>query len=174
MEKASSTKTRKRRKELFVERFGGKCEICGYDKCINSLTFHHLNPANKEFAPSKVLYERSLETAETELKKCIMVCANCHGELHAEAYDANLNRKIKPWIDKQCKHCNINFVTKDKKQEFCSKMCKYIGGRKVKKRPTKEELYKLIQELPYTRIGALYEVSDNAIRKWAKSYGLIP
>jgi hypothetical protein len=47
------------------------------------------------------------------------------------------------------------------------------GKRKVKNRPTKEELQTLIETTPYTKIGELYGVSDNAIRKWAKSYGIL-
>lgn len=42
-------KRREKTKELLVEYKGGKCEICGYNKCISALEFHHLNPAEKDF-----------------------------------------------------------------------------------------------------------------------------
>jgi len=45
--------------------------------------------------------------------------------------------------------------------------------RKVKNRPTKEELNKLLNNNSYVKIGEIYGVSDNAIRKWAKTYNII-
>ena len=59
---------------------GGKCEICGYDKNIAALEFHHLNPEEKEFTVSDT--HHSWEDTQKELDKCICVCANCHRELH--------------------------------------------------------------------------------------------
>ena len=35
------------RKLEIIERKGGKCEICGYDKNIAALELHHVNPENK-------------------------------------------------------------------------------------------------------------------------------
>lgn len=49
--------------------------------------------------------------------------------------------------------------------------CSYIDRRKVA-RPSKEELAEMMQSMPIVRIGKKYGVSDNAVRKWAKSYGL--
>jgi hypothetical protein len=40
---------RKRVKIKLVEYKGQKCEICGYDKCIQALTFHHKDPNEKDF-----------------------------------------------------------------------------------------------------------------------------
>ena len=72
-------------KEKLVEYKGGKCEICGYDKCITALEFHHLDPNEKEFTigHNGVL---SLEKCKKEADKCILVCANCHRELHYQEY----------------------------------------------------------------------------------------
>ena len=69
-------------KEKAVEYRGGKCEICGYDKCISALEFHHLNPTQKDFGIGHRGYTRSWEKVKEELDKCIMVCANCHREIH--------------------------------------------------------------------------------------------
>jgi hypothetical protein len=55
---------------------------------------------------------------------------------------------------------------------YCSKICSQYDKRKVK-RPSREELKSLIETTPYVQIGKMFSVSDNAIRKWAKSYGLI-
>jgi len=72
---------RKRTKELLVEYKGGKCEFCGYDKCIEALEFHHIDETTKEFAISGST--KSLEKQKKEADKCYMLCANCHRELHS-------------------------------------------------------------------------------------------
>ncbi len=75
---------RKKRKEFLLDYKGGKCEICGYDKCIAALEFHHLDSRKKDFSigDSNVLREKNLEKMLKEVDKCILVCANCHRELH--------------------------------------------------------------------------------------------
>jgi len=67
------------RKKEFVELKGGKCERCGYNRCLGALEFHHMDPSKKEFQISK---NRSLESMQEELDKCILLCANCHKEEH--------------------------------------------------------------------------------------------
>ena len=59
---------------------GGKCERCGYNKCIKALEFHHLDPSKKDFTISNDHFK--LAEAVEESKKCILICANCHRELH--------------------------------------------------------------------------------------------
>jgi hypothetical protein len=72
---------RKRTKIRLVEYKGGKCECCGYNKCIEALQFHHLDPSKKDFAISGV--SRSFDSMKNEVDKCKMLCANCHIETHA-------------------------------------------------------------------------------------------
>lgn len=71
---------RKKIKKLAVEYKGGKCEKCGYSKCITALEFHHLDPGVKDFSTSGV--SKSFDVIRLELDKCIMLCANCHREEH--------------------------------------------------------------------------------------------
>ena len=73
---------RKKLKQLAVEYKGGKCSICGYSKCIAALEFHHLNPLEKDFGISASGETRSWEKVKAELDKCIIVCSNCHREIH--------------------------------------------------------------------------------------------
>lgn len=61
---------------------GGCCQKCGYDKYIGNLTFHHLDPATKEFSISGG-HCYKWERQKAELDKCIMLCRNCHGEVEA-------------------------------------------------------------------------------------------
>lgn len=73
-----------RRKKVREMALGSKCEICGYNKCIHALEFHHLDSSKKDFALSNKGYTRSWRRVKEELDKCILICANCHRELHAE------------------------------------------------------------------------------------------
>lgn len=82
-------KRREKTKELLVEYKGGKCEICGYDKCVEALEFHHINPDEKDFGIGQKGYTRSFERNKAEVDKCILVCANCHREIHSGLIDIN-------------------------------------------------------------------------------------
>ncbi|MBD2775109.1 HNH endonuclease [Iningainema tapete] len=73
----------RRFKEKCVAYKGGKCSRCGYDRCIDALEFHHVNPKEKDLQLSAGK-GYSFEKAIPELDKCILVCANCHREIHAE------------------------------------------------------------------------------------------
>lgn len=68
-------------KKLALEYKGNKCSICGYDKCSAALEFHHCNN-EKDFGIAAKGYTRSWAKVKEELDKCILVCANCHRELH--------------------------------------------------------------------------------------------
>lgn len=77
-------------KKQLVDILGGKCYYCGYSKSISSLSFHHKNPNEKNFKIAKGLTEKKDITELTnEVKKCILVCSNCHCEIH----DGLLNAK---------------------------------------------------------------------------------
>jgi 5-methylcytosine-specific restriction endonuclease McrA len=58
---------------------GGHCQICGYDKEIRILEFHHIK--DKSFDVGKS-YGRPIEILEKEVKNCILVCPNCHRIIH--------------------------------------------------------------------------------------------
>ena len=76
------TRKRKKLKEELVIYKGGKCEICGYSKCIAALDFHHKDPTKKDFGLGKNGLTRGLEKCKLEVDKCMLVCANCHREIH--------------------------------------------------------------------------------------------
>jgi hypothetical protein len=64
-----------------VEYKGGKCVKCGYNRFIGALEFHH-NSGEKDFGIAEKGYTRSWEKVKLELDKCILVCSNCHKEIH--------------------------------------------------------------------------------------------
>lgn len=83
--KADTKDYRKNIKKRMVEYKGGRCQICGYNKCIEALDFHHLDPKDKDFNISGGT--RSFEKLKPEIDKCILVCSNCHREIHAGLID---------------------------------------------------------------------------------------
>jgi hypothetical protein len=76
-------KRRKILKEKAIALKGGKCIICGYSKCNAALDFHHIDGKKKDFGISLDGITRSWQRVQKELEKCILVCANCHREIHA-------------------------------------------------------------------------------------------
>jgi hypothetical protein len=73
---------RRKAKIKLVEYKGGECEKCGYRKCIDALEFHHKDPNEKDFTISGKSW--SFERLKKEADKCILVCSNCHKEIHFE------------------------------------------------------------------------------------------
>lgn len=76
------TRRKQKIRRLLVAEAGGCCAVCGYDRCAINLAFHHVNPAEKSFALSSAT-TKALATYREEAKKCVLVCANCHGEIEA-------------------------------------------------------------------------------------------
>jgi len=72
---------RQRAKQKLVEYKGGKCQVCGYNKYIGNLAFHHKNPAEKDFTITGKSW--ALNKLLKEVDKCELLCHNCHGEIHA-------------------------------------------------------------------------------------------
>lgn len=71
-------KVRKSIKEALVEEFGGKCQICGYNRCLSVLQFHHKDPKQKIKSVSQF---KTLVSAREEAQKCDLLCSNCHDEI---------------------------------------------------------------------------------------------
>lgn len=78
---------RKRQKILAVEYKGGKCIICSYNKYVGALHFHHLEPSEKDFSIASAGKTIPFEKMKNELDKCVLVCGNCHSEIHAGLID---------------------------------------------------------------------------------------
>jgi 5-methylcytosine-specific restriction endonuclease McrA len=107
MPKPSSAKRnrvmRLARKYRLIKKAGGKCAICGYKKNLSSLAFHHLNEKNTKLSGTHLI-AISISGAEEEVSKCVLVCHNCHNEIH------NPELAIKN-IAKMCKLINKNKLT---------------------------------------------------------------
>ena len=77
-----------KRKIQFIKELGGKCNKCGYNKNIANLCFHHIKPETKKLKlDMRHLSNNSEKTLRKELVKCILLCHNCHNELHHPQLD---------------------------------------------------------------------------------------
>lgn len=82
----SAQRKRERRAEIkhkAIKYKGGSCAKCGYDADISALEFHHVDPSAKEFNISKHALGKPWKEVKQELNKCILLCANCHREVHS-------------------------------------------------------------------------------------------
>src|SRR3989344_8576415 len=84
-------KRRKKIKQKAVEYKGGRCQICGYSSYMGALEFHHLKPFKKEFGLGLNGLTRSWVRVKKEVDKCILVCSNCHREIHAGLHNTKLH-----------------------------------------------------------------------------------
>lgn len=173
---------RQRLKERATYVLGDKCACCGYNKCIQALEFHHLNPNEKDFTFGSNP-NRSWAETRNEIQKCILVCANCHREIHYGLIDNSLlqssfNEERAKEIDKlvanvknhkiyYCKCCGKEVW---RGNDYCSDCA--AKARRVTERPNRKELKELIRNNSFLSLGRQFGVSDNAIRKWCKAENL--
>ena len=170
----------KRRKNNLIKVFNGKCCICGFDKWQSALEFHHVNPEEKSFSITAETTTKAIEKQLEELKKCILVCANCHRGIHSNNinipnnwrsfYNENIAKQLIEETHAKKYYCKICGKEKSRDGVLCVE-CARKASRLVE-RPDRQTLKKLIREKPFVQIGLMYNVSDNAIRKWCISMNL--
>ena len=80
-------------KKQMIEYKGGKCERCGYNKYYGALEFHHIDPSKKDFSLSHLKRYKFDQIIIDELDKCMLLCSNCHREIHGEQSDLVYSQK---------------------------------------------------------------------------------
>ena len=164
-----------RKLELIAMR-GGKCELCGYDKNIAALDFHHKDPSTKKFQlDSRHLSNTTVEEIIEESKKCILVCSNCHRELHNPQMDKNnIPTLLEEIVSKHvpvtamkkkhfCEYCGKE-MTYTTGKRFCSKECRDLAS--VVGMPTREELNDKYEELKsWEKVASFYGYSRRVIQR---------
>lgn len=140
-------------KSFLLHIAGNRCYICGYDKCKSALTFHHINPKDKLFGISGSKLTHNKNKLIDEVKKCVLLCSNCHAEVHDGLIDNNILKPIKideknvpkkfiewffgtkyggrTFIKLECPNCKIIFdrekrnshLVKKHKMSFCKSNC---------------------------------------------------
>lgn len=58
------------------------CAFCNYNRHGGALEFHHINPKTKERVITGRHWICNSSLIKKEMKKCILICANCHREMH--------------------------------------------------------------------------------------------
>ena len=180
------TACRRKRKLDLMYIHGNKCAICGYDKTPRALQFHHIDESQKSFGLSDG-NTRSWEDSVAESRKCILVCGNCHAEIHDGLINIPLFTSINEELLKEKNNeKGYTLTTKGKivkpEKETIKNYCPTCGKeitwdayycadcwakqQRIVDRPNREQLKKLIRTTPFTKIGEMFNVSDNAIRKW--------
>jgi hypothetical protein len=173
---------RRKTKRRIIDSFGGKCGICGYDKCDDSQDFHHLDPSEKEFSLGSVrASNRNWNSLVLELRKCVMLCCRCHREVHCGITKipqniARFNEDYANYKDiifenekDRCPVCGNN---KSIYNKFCSSQCS--GTKSWKIEWEKIDIISLIKEhRSFTKVGEIIGVNGTAVRKKIQRLGLI-
>lgn len=163
--KSQATERQRGLKLKAIEYLGGKCYVCGYDKCPAALEFHHRNPEQKDFEISKTNLTAWNSQITDELDKCVLLCANCHRETHWEEKEfSNLSPKLAKKIHK-CYECGN---TKSSKGVVCVS-CQSKKQEKIEW-PSVETLIEMVKAANYSIVAKQLGVSDNAIRKRIKNH----
>jgi len=81
--KKAVTIHRKKIRDQAIDCLGGRCQIRGYERGKNALDFHHKNPKEKYFGISQSACTRAWLLVKSEVQNCVLICANCHREVHA-------------------------------------------------------------------------------------------
>lgn len=152
----NSSYTRSIRDKLFSENLKEyKCERCKRTEWEGEpipLEVHHINGNHND----------------NRLENLQILCPNCHA-LTDNYRGKNQERcKNKYSYVHTCSKCGKPLVSSS--ATLCIEC--YAKSRRKVNRPSKEELFELIKTKSFTEIGKIYNVSDNAIRKWCKAEGL--
>lgn len=78
--KQAAWQRRQKLRAKAVQYLGGRCAICGYDRCFSAFDFHHVELGVKDFTISQKM--TSWAAIEREVKKCVLLCSRCHREVH--------------------------------------------------------------------------------------------
>lgn len=132
---------RVRTKERMIEAMGGECQCCGYNKCKAALEFHHIDMAKKEFNFAVALKNpSSWPKLVVELRKCVLLCANCHREVHhdelvlpikAKSFNEEFLDYSKKSKEDELDNCPICGTVKSKHLATCSRRCAGKSAGKV-------------------------------------------
>ena len=186
MSSQATSDFRRNRKLNLIKVCGNQCNLCGYNKVIGALEFHHINPEEKSYGLASMGTCHQLETDLQEIQKCILVCANCHREIHENLYTKEelINKKIylediaQQLINDrnsklEIKHYYCSSCGKEisRGARYCNE-CSNKKRRIVQQRPNRDELKQLIRYNTFTELGRKYGVSDNSVRKWCKLVNL--
>ena len=173
-------KWRERTKSRLVESMGGKCVCCGYNRCNDALQFHHLKPEDKGFsfggARANII---SWDRIVKEIKKCVMICSNCHFEIHCgftvvPENACRFNEDYEDYKRDKIIETDICPICNGEKPTYlitCSRVC--AAKRAFKVDWSNINLQEMLITLSPNRIADNIGVSNMAVRKRMKKLGII-
>jgi hypothetical protein len=170
-----------RLKERSVAYKGGKCVVCGYDKCLAALDFHHLDDTKKDFSIAACKLS-NFEKVRVELNKCILVCSNCHREIHSgltavpngtprsDYYNEPHHPEgVEPPLRNFC--CDCGKVLKNHTAIRCRKC--HLMRQEVVEWPSTEILLDMVRRSSFLAVAKQLGVSDNAIRHRIQNHPVV-
>lgn len=86
-------------KTYWINKLGGKCQCCGFDKYFTALQFHHVE--GKDFGPTQIIYSHQSKNKDKillELDKCCILCSNCHDAFHSKEITLEFKKDEFGWI----------------------------------------------------------------------------
>lgn len=137
----------------------------------------------RRIEPNEVVHHLNGKRDDNRSYNLLVLERNQHIKLHiwisnGKPYDSEAESQnpislgaFKPEDIRKCVVCE-RIIQSSANKKCCSNKCRALDNRIVK-RPCKEELKVDIESLSWVSIGKKYKVSDNAARKWARSYGLL-
>lgn len=149
--------------DYFCTFYDGIVYIIPVEECITSKTLRYKPPKNNN--------SHYFLAEDYRLDKFLREKYNIINENQSPTFIEEI-KKIEPRSsnkDYYCKQCGQKKKSKD--SEICVS-CSRINSRKVRERPSREELKNMIRQYPFVQIAKQYNVSDNAVRKWCKTYNL--
>lgn len=174
-----------KRKQNLVKILGGKCQLCGFDAFLEGLEFHHEKPDEKQFQISTAIKNgRNLKDCLEEVKKCYLLCANCHRGIHAGYYKNPTEHIFNEELASELLYVTTNFKGNLPSSSICpqcgerksrgAKLCKKCAGELTRKceHPLREDLKQLIRHQTFTDIGRQFQVNRESVRKWCKKENL--
>jgi hypothetical protein len=171
------SKWRRSAKLRMVEAFGGICCLCKKVYPQELFEFHHLDPKEKSFSLGNGIRSNCIawEKIVDELRKCVMVCANCHRmvEYGYEKLPPDVMRFNESYREYKKPRYDICTCGKPKlkRKKYCSTKCYNLHQRRSDW-PTEEEMRYLITEYSLVKIAKIFSVNYNTVKKWKKFYNL--
>lgn len=147
-------------KHKIVEGFGGRCMCCGYDKCESALELHHIDPSEKEFSFGHIMANpRAFETLLAEIRKCVLVCSNCHREIHSGI---------------TCCPTPIEFKEPAKEEPDRYDECPICGGKKpiMQRTCSRKCAARIRTQIPWETIDLQAELKVSSVTEIADKMGI--
>lgn len=155
------------------------------NKCWKGYVYEHIvvmeELLGRRLKEGEVVHHLDCCRSNNHTSNLILLSRGDHKKLHGwidrgalidESYEGNGMNSEKPWVKQPtyCKTCGKTILRRG--QIYCSNVCNGEDKHKVE-HPTKEQLQREMFFTTWVDLGKKYGVSDNAVRKWAKKYGLL-